>query len=60
MAFEGGHIPIEIAAPDKASVDQFLANIVDEVPQDQSPVIACWIDTDDRINVDVYHSCGTK
>ena len=38
VAFKGRHILLENPAIDKAPFDQLLANIVDEVPQDRSPL----------------------
>ena len=38
MAFEGRDIPLENAAIDEAAVNEFFANIVDEVSQNRSPV----------------------
>ena len=40
MAFKSRHILLKNAAIDEASFNQLLANIVDEVPQDRSPVVA--------------------
>ena len=60
MAFEGRHVLLEITATDEASFDQPLANIVDEVPQDRSPVVARRINMDHRISTNVDHSRGTK
>ena len=60
MAFEGRDIPLENAAIDEASFDQLLANIVDEIPQDRSPVVARRINMDHSICINVHDSRGTK
>ena len=60
MIFESGQIALEVATLDEAAVDQLVANIVDEVPQDWSAVMARRIDMDDRIDADVNHSRVTK
>jgi len=58
--FEGGHVPLEVTASDKAPVDQLLANIVDEVQEDRSSVMAWRIDVDDRVDTNICHARSTK
>jgi hypothetical protein len=62
-----GHARLRLLLREQHSCDHLrwqafglLANIVDEVHQDHSPVITGRIDTDDRVNVDIHHSSGTK
>ena len=60
MAFEGRHVLLDLFASDEASIHQFVTNIVDEVSQDRSPIMARRIDMDDRIDIDVHHPGITK
>ena len=39
MPLNGGDVPLKLGASDKALLDHLLANIVDEVEQDQTPGI---------------------
>jgi hypothetical protein len=60
IAFESDHVTLEVATGDEAAFDQPFANIVDEVPEDRSSVMAKRIDMDDRVDGNVPHSCVTK
>ena len=60
MAFEGRHVLLDFLASNEAAKHQLVANIVDEVSQDRSPIMARWIDMDDCIDVDVDHPSITK
>ena len=51
---------LENTAIDEASFNQLLANIVDEVPENQSPVVAWWINMDHSIDPNVHDSRVTK
>ena len=60
MAFKCRHILLENTAIDEASFNQLLANIVNEVPENQSPVVAWWINMDHSIDPNVHDSRVTK
>ena len=60
MAFKIRHILLENAAIDEASFNHLLANVVDEVSQNKSPVVVRRINMDHCVSANVNDSCVTK
>src|SRR4029079_12982051 len=60
VALKIRHILLENAAIDEASFNHLLANVVDEVSQNKSPVVVRWINMDHCVSANVNDSCVTK
>jgi hypothetical protein len=53
VALERLHVALQVASPDEAAVNQLVADVVDEVPEDRSSGMAEGVNVDDGVDVDV-------